>query len=60
MYLVKRKVFVKLCFLKNTYHIITIENAEDIEAKVKEEMKGLPDSWLPVTHFQLVYSGNSA
>ena len=47
-------------FLKKTYHIITIVNAQDIEAKVKEEMEGLPDSCLPVTHFQLVYAGNSA
>ena len=46
-------------FLKKTYHIITIENAEDIEARVREEMEGLPASWLPVTHFQLVYSGIS-
>jgi hypothetical protein len=47
-------------FLKKSYHIIIIENAEDIEAKVREEMEGLPASWLPVTHFQLVYLGNSA
>ena len=47
-------------FLEKSYRIITIENAEDIEAKVREEMEGLPDSWLPVTHFQLVYLGNSA
>ena len=45
-------------FLEKTYHIITIVNAQDIEAKVKEVMAGLPDSCLPVTHFQLVYLGN--
>ena len=45
--------------LEKTYHIITIVNAQDIEAKVTEVMKGLPDSYLPVTHFQLVYSGIS-
>ena len=47
-------------FLKNTYHIITIVNAQDIEARVMKAMEGLPDSCLPVTHFQLVYSGISS
>ena len=46
-------------FLEKTYHIVTIVNAPDIEAKVREVMEGLPDSCLPVTHFQLVYSGNT-
>ena len=45
-------------FLEKTYHIVTIANAQDIVAKVTEVMEGLPDSCLPVTHFQLVYSGN--
>ena len=45
-------------FLGNTYHIITIVNAPDIDAAVDEEIEGLPVYLLPVTHFQLVYSGN--
>ena len=45
-------------FLEKTYHIVTIVNAQEIEAKVREVMEGLPDSCLPVTHFQLVCSGN--
>ena len=44
-------------FLGKSYNIFTIFNAHDIEAKVREVMEGLPDSCLPVTHFQLVYSG---
>jgi hypothetical protein len=43
---------------EKTYHIVTIVNARDIVAEVTEVMEGLPDSCLPVTHFQLVYSGN--
>ena len=46
-----------MAFLKNSYNIITIVNAKDIEAAVIEAMEGLPGSWLPVTHFQLVYLG---
>ena len=47
-----------IAFLENTYKVITLANSQDIEAKVTEVMEGLPDSCLPVTHFQLVYSGN--
>jgi ankyrin repeat protein len=46
-------------FLEKSYKNFTIFNDENIEAKVREVMEGLPDSCLPVTHFQLVYSGNS-
>ena len=44
-------------FLEKTYTIYTILNARDIDTEVKDVMEGLPDSCMPVTHFQLVYSG---
>ena len=46
-------------FLGDTYIIFPIVNAKDIVEEISELMKALPVSCLPVTHFQLVYSGIS-
>ena len=47
-----------IVILKNTQKGMIIANSQDIKLDIREGMQGLPDPCLPMTHFQLVYSGN--
>ena len=46
-------------FLEEKYTVFPIENAEDIQKEITTVMEALPDSCKPVTHLQVVYSGEA-